>query len=565
MKDYILISNSCGLLLLSHLLLPETAISATLNLDPQNNGSNSLLTTPETVAQSRQNRIIRRRSTTPIRTNRTPVKRNSPPIAPPPIINPSPITPISAPPPPVQGDGDEWALSALQTLGDRYGCSVPTITGARRLTRAEFAASLVSCIDKMEGSIANRSIAPTPTVNEDMALLERLQQEFASELATLISRIDQKADKSRQFSTTTKLQGEVVFGIADTFGNRSNTTGDLNVPVFGYRGRLNFNTSFSGQDLLRIRLQARDVPQFNATTGTNMTRLSFDGAAANNNPLSVDDFFYRFSLGKDTNAWIIANGYGSENLAPTLSPIASDGNAAISRSSRFSPIYRIVEGPGVAVQHKFNDQFNLSLAYRARNATNQTLGNGLFNGNSGLLSQLTFKPSKELDLGIHYANVYFPAGGANVAGSTGSTFANQPFANDTATQTNTYGLVASYNISPSLILSGWAGFTDARGTSGTDINKNASLNNWMLTLSFPDLGQKGNLAAVSIGMPAKITSNDNAARRDGDSSLHLEAFYRHQLTDSVAITPGFFIVTNPDHNSNNPTQVVGVVRTTLSF
>jgi carbohydrate-selective porin OprB len=87
----------------------------------------------------------------------------------------------------------------------------------------------------------------------------------------------------------------------------------------------------------------------------------------------------------------------------------------------------------------------------------------------------------------------------------------------------------------------------------------------MLTLAFPDLGQKGNFGALSIGMPPKVTSNDNGTRLDPDTSLHLEVSYRHQLNENVAVTPGFFVITNPNHNSNNPTQVVGVVRTTISF
>jgi hypothetical protein len=49
--------------------------------------------------------------------------------------------------------------------------------------------------------------------------------------------------------------------------------------AFGSRARLNFDTNFTGQDLLRVRLDALKPVVLNApVTGTNMTRLAFDRA-----------------------------------------------------------------------------------------------------------------------------------------------------------------------------------------------------------------------------------------------------------------------------------------------
>jgi hypothetical protein len=539
MKGSVLISNSFWLLLCAQFALPQSAFGLPLisSIQPaQSNNPSRSQEQPGLLVQRRNRPILRQ----------TKVK---------PVVPPAESTPVPPPTPTVSVE--EWAVTALQSLADRYSCPVPA---AQSMTRSEFATSLSACILKMEEIVAERAVG---TVKEDLATLESLQQEFASELATLIIRIDEKADKAKQFSTTTKLIGEVIFAAADTFGDRG--TSDPTVPVFGYRIRLNFDTSFTGKDQLRMRIQARDVPQFSGatSTGTNMTRLSFDGQGGA--ALGIDDFFYKFPVGSDTTAWVIANAYGSQNLAPNLSPIASSGTGAISRLGRFSPIYRITEGPGVAVQHKFGDDVSLSLSYRARNATTQTPGSGLFNGNYGALAQLTFKPLQNLDLGIQYANAYYPAGGANIAGGTGSTFAQTPFAANTATQTNTYGAVTSYRIGSQFILGGWAGLTDAKGQGGTDAGRSASVSNWMVTLGFPDLGQKGNFGALSVGMPPKATSNDNATRRDLGTSMHIEASYLYRLSENLAITPGLLVITNPDHNSANPTQVVGVVRTTLSF
>jgi hypothetical protein len=544
MKVFAVFGNSFWLLSMFPLAVLQGAIAAPLQLSAKSKPHSNIEAT-----QVNPNLLGGRR-------NRTPQKR----VKAKPHSTPAQMVP--PPPAPPQNSASDWAITTLQTLSERYNCQLPSINGSQGISRNEFAASLSDCILKMEESIATKAVEP---LKEDLAALENLQEEFASELATLIIRMDEKADKSKQFSTTTKLAGEAVFAAADTFGDRPGGNNDPTVPVFGYRARLNFNASFTGQDQLRVRLQARDVPQFSGatSTNTNMTRLGFDGQGGSG--VTIDDFFYKFPIGSNTTAWLIANGYGSENLAPHLSPISSSGRGALSRLARYSPIYRMVEGPGVGVQHDFSDDVKLSLAYRVRNGTNATPGNGLFNGNYGILTQLTVKPVKDMDIGLQYVDAYFPAGGANVAGGTGSAFAQTPFAANTATKTSTYAMVASYSFSPQFSLSGWAGFTEARGQSGTDVGRSASVSNWMLTLAFPDLGQKGNFGALSIGMPPKVTSNDNGTRLDPDTSLHLEVSYRHQLNENVAVTPGFFVITNPNHNSNNPTQVVGVVRTTISF
>ncbi|MBW4452765.1 MAG: carbohydrate porin [Nostoc indistinguendum CM1-VF10] len=53
----------------------------------------------------------------------------------------------------------------------------------------------------------------------------------------------------------------------------------VNNIIFSDRVQLIFNTSFTGQDLLRVRFQAGNIPNFREATGTNMARLSFDAIA----------------------------------------------------------------------------------------------------------------------------------------------------------------------------------------------------------------------------------------------------------------------------------------------
>jgi hypothetical protein len=47
--------------------------------------------------------------------------------------------------------------------------------------------------------------------------------------------------------------------------------------------------------------------------------------------------------------------------------------------------------------------------------------------------------------------------------------------------------------------------------------------------------------------------------------FHLEAYYRFQVSKNISITPGAFVLFNPEGNSNNDTTGVGVIRTTFTF
>jgi ATP/maltotriose-dependent transcriptional regulator MalT len=84
------------------------------------------------------------------------------------------------------------------------------------MTRYEFAAGLNACLDKVSQFIQG---SRNRVMREDLASMQRLQEEFAAELATLRGRVDVLEARAseleaNQFSTTTKLNGEVIFGLA---------------------------------------------------------------------------------------------------------------------------------------------------------------------------------------------------------------------------------------------------------------------------------------------------------------------------------------------------------------
>jgi len=86
----------------------------------------------------------------------------------------------------------DWAFGALQSLVERYGCIAgypdSTYRGNQALTRYEFAAGLNACLDRINELI--QTATTNLVTQQDLASLQRLQQEFVSELATLRGRVD---------------------------------------------------------------------------------------------------------------------------------------------------------------------------------------------------------------------------------------------------------------------------------------------------------------------------------------------------------------------------------------
>jgi hypothetical protein len=469
----------------------------------------------------------------------------------------------------------DWAFQALQSLVERYGCIAgypdKTYRGNRALTRYEFAAGLNACLDRVNELIA--AATADLVKKEDLATLQKLQEEFAAELATLRGRVDALEARTttlekQQFSTTTKLNGEVIFGVSGALGgNKANSTVGVDEnTTLSTRVRLSLNTSFTGKDNLLTRLQARNVPDFTGPTGTPMSRLSYEGGGPGDMSVRVDKLNYRFPVGPAT---VTVDAIGGEFYAnmPNFNPLlASDSRGSISRFGRFNPIYRqggsgSGSGAGVTVNLPISQALTLSAGYLADDGSDPTADRGLFNGSNAAIAQIAFKPTKTIDLGFTYVRSYDRGGNANLTASTGSALANRPFGN-VATSADHFGLQGSIKVTPKFVLSGWGGLTKARG-EGAASNQDADLLNWAVSLAFPDLGKKGNLAGITVGMPPKVT--DSTAAEDQDTSLHLEGLYRFQVNDKIAITPGILVILNPEHNNNNGTVYVGTIRTTFSF
>lgn len=468
----------------------------------------------------------------------------------------------------------DWAFQAVQSLVERYGCIAGypngTFRGNRAMTRYEFAAGLNACLDRVNELIA--SATANAITKEDLATLERLQDEFSAELATLRGRVDglevrTEQLEAKQFSTTTKLKGEAIFAASGVFGDqKADGSGDEidNNIILSNRVRLKLESSFTGKDKLQVRLNSRNTPKFDSTAGTKMARLGFDGD--NGNDVEIDKINYAFNLAKGVRVKVDAVGAGMESNTNVFNPVfKSSGSGALSRYGRFSPIYRVASGDaGVTVtlgnkSKKSRSPIILTAAYTTDNQNDPA--DGAFSGNNAFFGQVDFAPTKKLNLGFAYARAYEAndSGKINI-GSTGSSNANTPLSG--RSNTNHYSLMASYKLNKKAILSGWYGIADA---NQIDSNNQSDINYWAASLGIKDFGAKGNTLGFIFGQSPKVIDSNIAGKEDEDTSYHLETLYKMKLNDRIAVTPGLLVIFNPEHNNDNDTVYVGTVRTTFKF
>ncbi len=481
----------------------------------------------------------------------------------------------------------DWAFQALQSLVERYGCIAGypdgTYRGNRALTRYEFAAGLNACLDRVNELIATAS---ADSVNkDDIAALQRLQEEFAAELATLRGRVDSLEAvtaelEANQFSTTTTLSGIVVAAVSEIF-NGDNVNGENidDSTILVDRARLEFNTSFTGRDLLYTLLSAGNLRGYQPIAGTTQGELSYLRAQDEDEPdndFGLETLEYTFPLTDSTEVLLGMAGVAFYDFTNTVTLFDGDGDfGALSLFGTRNPIYNLGDGAGLGIRQQLGQNFEVSLGYLADDANDPEGGSGLFNGPYAALGQILFKPSDRFNLGFTYVHSYNSddAEGENIGPF--ARFDEDLFAEIGIPQTsvpsssNSYGVQLSWYLSDRIVIGGWAGYTQTTllSTAGGVFDRgNADIWNYAVTLAFPDFGKEGSLLGFVFGMEPKVTESTIAqVAEDDDNSFHIEGFYQYQLTDNIAITPGVIWITSPGFNNNNDDLVIGAIRTTFSF
>ena len=529
----------------------------------------------------------------------------------------------------------DWAYEALRELVERYGCIAgypdSTYRGNRALTRYEFAAGLRACLNQIEKLIA-ASTSDFAT-KEDLEKLRRLTQEFQAELATLGTRVDKLEGRvgfleNHQFSTTTKLVGEAIFAVSDPIRTRGGTrsgvstslngtrTDDKNT-VFGDRIRLEFQTSFTGKDILHTRLATGNLRPFNLglsdrtnnrtgpgfggiTNGFNtyegQQTFNYTGSGNFNNNIALDWLAYEFPY-QSSKVYIAATGALHSDYAPVLNPYFYDGdggNGSLSTFAQESPIYRIGGGAGGGIRFGVGKigilgPTSITFGYLAGNANSPLRSSGLTGGDYGALGQINFNLFDRLAIAGTYVNGYSTNGagiynvgllGQPLVGSTLANFPSELSPRASAANaspnvaqrfgrisTNSYGVEAAFRLTDKISISGFGLKTAARvlGSGGGD----GQIWSYGGGVAFVDFGKKGNVLGFFGGLEPTLRGfHVNGAATTpfrNSSSYHLEGFYKYQLTDNISVTPGVIWITAPNQDNRDPNNIIGTFRTTFTF
>ncbi|MGK7907974.1 MAG: iron uptake porin [Synechococcus sp.] len=446
----------------------------------------------------------------------------------------------------------DWYFQALQSLVERYGCIAGypdgTYRGQRAMTRGEFAAGLNACLDVINQLIAE-GLADKVT-KDDLAVVQRLQDEFAAELAALKGRVDALEAKTAELeanplglnATTSKLGFEVISGIFAA-SEPDDVTNNVQVP---YRIRMNFDTSFSGEDQLRVRLQSREANQFSTNIEDRSTAaaLTFSGNSSGNEDdsedVELDDVYYRFPLfdGRVTGLFGI-NSIASTDLVLFATPFDGlsdwgDGGSDL-----------VWDGLGEqAVMFSWEaveDLFYVTYGYAAEGEGNDR-NEGFFAGPSQHSLELAATPVDSLLLSL-----------------AGTSTAVDP-SSDSTDDFFSVGFGFTWEIVPWAIFSGW--YAHAFETDGID-----DTDDWLVGFAFPDLFIEGSNGGFMVGSPdffvAKDRGDDDTLDSAGDMPIQAEVYYSFPLTENLTITPGVYYISNVDGDDED--IVVGGVRTTFKF
>jgi hypothetical protein len=455
----------------------------------------------------------------------------------------------------------DWAYQALTNLVEKYGCVAGypdgTYMGGQAMTRFEAAALLNACLDRV-----------TEVTDE----LQRLMDEFKKELAVLKGRVDGLEAKvgkleAQQFSTTTKLKGEINFILGGVPDYDSDTSGKQDRTTFNYDVRLNLDTSFTGKDLLKTRLRSGNFTAFSPfNAGDSLFKL--DKASSSNSgaagaggidTVSIDRLYYQFPVGKQftlsagpllRNTEILAfipTAYRSQ-LLDFFAVAGTPGVYNKTTGQGFGAVWKqkVAKGQGF---------WNASLNFIAQDG--EISNEGIFDSDGSLntTAQIGYKGTN-WGAAVAYRNGTFGTRTINANGTANKSLVGSQDSNSFSIAG--YWQPVDTGIMPSISVG--YGFTDISG-SGSPAAASSwadDSQSWYVALQWDDAFSKGNSAGIALGQNPSAGSGI-------DDPLSLELFYKYQVTDNISITPGLFYITNSSNQVNDKDLWGGVIQTQFRF
>ena len=482
----------------------------------------------------------------------------------------------------------DWAFTALQSLVERYGCIAGypdrTFRGKQATSRYEFAAGLNACLDKIN-EIISAGLADKVS-KEDLATLQKLQEEFAAELATLRGRVDAldaKVEKleAQQFSTTTKLSGLAFFNVTGASSANiagASSTSKPNITMSGLVW-LTLNTSFTGKDSLITQLAVGNgsSPYNNYAGGSffNTTGVPFTDqtAGASANTFILRELSYTFPVFEKASLVVgpRINFYkyfdGNRFIYPWNTTFTSINSTLLTDAKR---------GAGAVFMTPLGSMFDFKVGYLADsrefvggNTSASNPNEGLFGGTNNLTAELGFKPSDAFKLRLLYSH-------GNITRLSPTTIGGTPSFQGIATvatginnaQSDIFVANFDWLVTKGFGLFGRYGYgtTNINLTAGGSTNVNQYT--FQVGAAFPDLFKEGAQAMISFALPYKFGDSSNvitAGRGNDATQYDLEFSYIYPLTKNITLVPSAYFIFNPNNFSSNPTVFVGNLQAVFSF
>jgi hypothetical protein len=517
----------------------------------------------------------------------------------------------------------DWAYQALSNLIEQYGCVAGypdgTYRGQRAMTRYEAAALLNACLDRI-----------TEITDE----LKKLMKEFEKELAVVRGRVDGLEAKvgeleATQFSTTTKLKadtrwvvGALNYSPNDVITNNAFTPSTLNrgglrvpqtetvngvtrpvaIPLrdavsFNYDVRLNFDTSFTGKDLLKTQLRAGNFADSGFSNSNLVSPLANLDAAFEENcgtgvdcgdVVAINRLYYRFPIGSSFTAIIGGRMRQDDGLAVKPSVYTADKILKFWDFNGAPGAYSQVLGGGAGLWWKQPGKtgFSFGGVYVSGNAdagnpNGDTATNSYSFGSAGGIGNIASQQSGTLQLaytgnGWNLTGAYtYNSAGVNIAGTSFSQALLPSIyrSNIGGGQVNSWSIAGYWQP----INSGWipslsAGWGlnnyiysgDTAGPrSATYLNlDSATSQSWYVGLNWKDLFWQGNALGFAVGQPTFITAlSQNGNDIDTyDGNYAFELYYKFQVTDNIAVTPAIFWLSRPRGQYTSASSLTPILR-----
>jgi hypothetical protein len=465
----------------------------------------------------------------------------------------------------------DWAYQALSNLIERYGCVAGypngTYRGQRAMTRFEAAALLNACLDRI-----------TEVTDE----LKRLMKEFEKELAVLKGRVDGLEAKvaeleATQFSTTTKLNGIATFVLGgNRFTGSSGSLVDANQKAFGattfnFDLKLNFDTSFTGKDILRTTLRSGNFDRVSNSfggagpSGLSQLQVAFQEDEGSN-ILGVDRLFYQFTMGSFT--FTLGGRVEQDDMLaiwPSVYP--EDAVLDVLTLGGAPGAYNVNLGAGAGVWWQQNG-FAISANYVAANGDrgNANVG-GIATNRSGGTGTVQIGYSAE---NWAITAIYSYIQNANNLFAYATDFTIESFQNPG--DTSAFGLSAYWQPAESgwipSISAGWGVNTTSYNNTVKDQGLVSTSQSWSVGLQWDDVFVKGNALGIAVGQ-APFATSLKGGDIPHDSNYVWEWWYQFQVTDNIAVMPALFYLSRPlggdTPEGRSFNQLGCLIKTSFSF